>query len=271
MSLPGAMTRTPAPTGRRALQWAWFCFSSLFGVMLVTFPLRVDEPMSATAAAGLVLFGLAVLTVPVAGWITALAPARPARAVSSHDEVVEIRLRTAGPVATVVIGVTWAGFFAWAWVAGGITSGGLLAVPLLLLFLALVPDSVRAVARRPFLRIDADQVVLHGWSIDARVDWDDVVTVEATAPHPQRAVVRLVAAPGASSLQRTWKRLILRLDLRGPEPVVDVPFAALDDPGRVTVYLALLQLLPRAGRQEHLTEPGPGLLRGDPPETGRGD
>ncbi len=235
---------------------------------MTSYPVWAEQDLSAVASAGYVTFGLAVLALPVVEWTGHLAPLHPERSVSSSPGAVEIRLRTAPPLATAVIGVTWAGFFGWAWLAGGPTSGGLLAVPCLLLFLALVPDSVRAITRRPFLRVDADRVVLRGWSIDARVDWSDVLSVDLPLRRRRRPVVRLVAAPAATSLQRTWQRLAVRLDTPSSDPYVDLPFAALDDPVRVSVFLTILQGLARAERVEQLDGPGLAALTFDRADQG---
>ena len=80
---------------------------------------------------------------------------------------------------------------------------------------------------------------------------------------PQRPVVRLVAGTGAGSLRRTWHRLVVQVDLRTDEPVLDVPLLALDDPGRVAAFLGVLRGLPRAERLLQLEGPGPAFLRGD--------
>jgi hypothetical protein len=261
-------TTPPSPPlrtrARRGLHWASFAFFAALGVTLATYPLWGDAG-SATATVGWVLLGLEALTVPLAEWARFLSPADPAGAVTAEGEAVLVRLRTVLPVSTAAIGVAWAGLAGWAVVAGGPTGAGLLAVPFLLLFAAIVPDAIRAVTRRPVLRLDPEGLEMRGWSLDARVAWDDVVAAEVAVPRPQRPVVRLVATAGAASLSRSWRRLVVHLDLPTTEPVVDIPFLALDDPARLVAFATILRGLPRAERSAQLSGPGPAFLRGQIP------
>ncbi|MCW2794233.1 MAG: hypothetical protein JWO76_3331 [Nocardioides sp.] len=251
---------------RRGLHWASVVFFVLLGLLFATHPLWAQQRPSTTASVGWVLFGLALFSVSACTWARFLASAHPADAVSEHrsaagETAVEIRLRTVLPLATALTGAVWAALAIWALVAGGPTGAGLLAVPFMLLFAAVVPDPLRALSRRPSLRLDADGVDLRGWSLDAHLDWDDVVAVDIAVPRPQRPVVRLTGTATAPSLRRTWHRLVLNLDQRVEEPVVDLPFLALDDAGRVVAFLTILRGLPREERLVQLAGAGPAFLR----------
>jgi hypothetical protein len=250
---------------RRGLHWASVVFFVLLGLLFATYPLWAEPRPSTRATVGWVLFGLALLSVSACTWARFLAPAHLAAAVRVHrsaaGDVVEIRLRTVLLVATALTGAVWAALAVWALVAGGPTGAGLLAVPFVLLFAAVVPDPVRALLRRPSLRLDADGLDLRGWSLDAHLDWDDVVAVDLAVPRPQRPVVRLTSTASATSLRRTWRRVVLNLDQRVHEPVVDLPFLAFDDAGRVAAFLTILRGLPREERLAQLAGAGPDFLR----------
>lgn len=157
------------PRVRRALHWNSFTFFTLFGLGLATRPAWSGSKSSVTATIGWVLLGLAVLTVPLITWSRLLAPARPECSVRTRGDALEIRMRTGTPASTAVLGTVWTALAAWAVVAGGISSGGLFAVPFVLLFAALVPDALRAATRDPHLLLDADVVRLHGWSLDGSI------------------------------------------------------------------------------------------------------
>lgn len=261
-SLPPPPAAAP-PRARRALHWISFGFFTLFGLGLATSPAWSGTEPSVMATFGWVLLGLAVLTVPLITWTRFLAPPHPERSVVPRRDAVEIRLRTGTPAATAVLGTVWAALAMWAVVAGGVTSGGLFAVPLVLLFAALVPDALRAAVRHPHLLLDADGVRMHGWSLDGQVAWSDTIGVDILSVRPQRPVIRLVAQTGAASLSRTWHRFFVHLDLKTDEPVLDIPLLALDDPGRVAAFLNILRGLPRDERLLQLQDAGPAFLRGD--------
>lgn len=251
------------PSGRRAYHWVSLVFFTAFGLGLASSPAWSDRELSAMATIGWVLLGLAVLTVPLMTWTRFLAPPRPERSVVTRGDALEIRVRTGGPAATAVLGAVWSALAVWAVMAGGATSGGLFALPLVLLFAGLIPDCLRAATRRPFLRLDANGVRLRGWSLDGEIDWSDVISVDILVVRPRRPVIRLVARTGAASLSRSWHRYLVHLDLRTDEPVLDVPLLALDAPGRVAALLNLLGGLPRDERERQLTGTGPAFLRGD--------
>lgn len=258
---PPAASATPS--ARRALHWTSFTFFTLFGLGLETSPAWSGAEQSVTATIGWVLLGLAVLTAPVMTWARFLAPRHPHRAIVTHGDVLEIRLRTGIPTATAVLGTVWSVLGVWAVIAGGATSGGLLAVPFVALFAALVPDSVRAATRRPHLRVDAEGIRMRGWSLDGHVAWDDTVGLDFLTVRTHRPVIRLVARTGAASLSRTWHRYLVHLDLKTEEPVLDIPVLALDDPARVSAFLAVMRNLQRDGRLLELQSAGPAFLRGE--------
>lgn len=261
------------PRVRRAVHWISFAFFTLFGLGLATSPAWSGTRSSATATTGWLLLGLAVLTVPLITWTRFLAPARPERSVRTHENAVEVRFRTGTPAATAVLGTVWAALASWAVVAGGITGGGLFAVPFVLLFAALVPDALRASVRHPHLLLDADAVRLHGWSLDGEIAWADISGVDVVSVRPQRPVIRLIARPDATSMSRTWHRFLVHLDLETDEAVLDIPLLALDDPGRVAALLSILRGLPRDERLLQLEGAGRAFLRGElqldrPPDGG---
>jgi len=251
------------PRERRARHWISFASFTLFGLGLATSPAWSGTEPSAMATVGWVLLGLAVLTVPLITWVRFLARRRPERSVVTRGDALEIRLRTQTPAATAVLGTVWAALALWAVVAAGVPGGGLFAVPFVLLFAALVPDSLRAATRHPHLRLDADGVRLHGWSLDGQVTWADTIGVEVVSVRPQRPVVRLTAPSGAASLSRTWHRFLVDLDVKTEEPGLDVPLLALDDPGRVAAFLDILRGLPRDQRLLQLQGAGTAFLKGD--------
>ena len=263
MTSPSPRPASAPPRARRALHWISCTFFTLFGLGLATSPAWSGTRSSVEATIGWLLLGLAVLTVPLITWSRFLAPARPERSVRTHGDAVEVRFRTGTPAATAVLGVVWAALASWAVVAGGVTSGGLFAVPFVLLFAALVPDALRAATRHPHLLLDADVVRLHGWSLDGEIAWADIAGVEVLSVRPQRPVIRLIARPDAVSLSRTWRRLLVHLDLKTDEAVLDIPLLALDDPSRVAAFLSILRGLRRDERLLQLEGAGQAFLRGE--------
>ena len=263
-SLPPPPASAP-PRARRASHWISFAFFTLFGLGLASSPAWSGTEPSVMATIGWVLLGLAVLTVPLIIWTRFLAPRRPERSVVARGDAIEIRLRTGTPAATAVLGTVWAALAMWAVVAGGVTSGGLFAVPFVLLFAALVPDPLRAATRHPHLCLDADGVRLHGWSLDGEVAWSDTMGVDVVSVRPQRPVVRLIAQADATSLSRRWHRFLVHLDLKTDEAVLDIPLLALEDAGRVAAFVNILRGLPRDERLLQLEGAGPAFLRGDIP------
>ncbi|WP_435741718.1 hypothetical protein [Nocardioides sp. SYSU DS0663] len=222
--------------GARARAWSTLVVAAGLGALLVASPWITDEPASAGRSTMLVLLGLACCSVAVVVWLAQLAPRDPgARVALLADSAIEVRLRPHQPLAVLVLGLTWSALLAAGVVLGG--SGALLLLPVLLLFLSLVPDSARTLVRRPRLRYDATGIQLRGWQSDAAIAWDDVVDVGLVAPDRRRPQVRIEGRAGAASYQRTSRRLVLTLEPRPDRELVDVPLLALDDPGRLLTHL----------------------------------
>jgi hypothetical protein len=225
----------------------------LFGLGAATFPLWSDQRLSTTATLGFVLFGLVFLAHAGAGLLVWFPRPRPAvrltRVAGGDDSepALDLRLGTGLPWARVLVGTSWTALGLWAVVAA--QPGGLLLLPLLALPLALLPDAVRAIARRPHLVLTPSGLRLTGWAVDAQVAWDDVTGVDLTLAHARRAVVRLLLRPGAPSLRQTYHRVVQRLD--GPRPdALDVPLNAVAQPGRLVALLRHLAASDPARRLE---------------------
>jgi len=226
--------------------WAAILFYLLFGLFLVTEPAWSTTDRSAMAHAGMICFGLAVMSVAVVVWARpSVSPARPEvrtrEVVVAGAPALEVRLRDHQLWGVLAIGVTWSVFFGWAIVAIGVDGPGWLLLPFLLLFLALVPDTARALTRRSRLLLTVTGVDFHGWGIDAALAWDDVETVDFAVPHRRRPVLRIEGRTGAPSWRAERHRILIPLDKLPTTPRIDVPLVALDAAGPLLVYADALR------------------------------
>ena len=224
----------------RRIAWTNLVLLVPFGTTLAVAPWFAPGT-SAREGTGFTLAGLAFLAVPVLSWLCFLAPPRPDRRVRLvAGPALEVRLRPHRLLAVVVLGVTWSAWIAWAMVALGLDGPGWLLLPFLLLFLSLLPDTVRALARRPRLRIDAVGLDLRSWQRDAALAWEDVVEVGLALPNARQPQLRVRGRPGAPSWRARRSRLLHLLEPR-EEEVLDVPLLALDAPEDLRTFLDALR------------------------------
>ena len=230
------------PTGvRQRPPGAWLSvvlFSGV-GLALLSAPWwAYDEPAGGRPRTGLVLFGLAVLTVPLCTYAVRLhRPRNRVTRVAGTDAGIEVRLSNHLLLTVVITSLVWTIFLLWAAVAAGLAGAGLLVLLFAIPFAALLPDTVRALLRGPRLTLSSGGVTFVGWSNDATVSWHDIAGVDLAAPHVRRPVVRIAVRPGATSFRSTSRRLLVPLDRPPDLPAIDVPLLALGSPGRLATLL----------------------------------
>lgn len=256
-------SRTPAIGA-----WAALLFYVVFGLFLATEPLWGEPGRSATAHAGFVCFGVAVLSIAVV--VATRRSISPPRAEARTHEIavdgrpaLEVRLRDHQLWAVLVLGVAWSVFFGWAIVAVGADGPGWLLLPLFLLFFVLVPDTARALTRHSRVLLTETGVDFRGWGIDAALAWDDVVLVDFAAPHRRRPVVRIEGRPDAPSWRVERHRILLSLDKRPDTPRIDVPMEALDAPGAFLTYVNSVRRDPPHIRSRWFGPDAVAFFRGD--------
>ena len=222
--------------------WVSVVLFSLVGLAFLSAPWwAYREPAGATATSLLVLFGLAVLTVPLCTYAVRLhRPRSRVTLIEGTQSVLEVRLSNHLPLAVTTLCVVWTVLLVYAASAAGLTGAGLLVLLLALPFAVLLPDTVRALLRAPRLTLTHEGVTFVGWSYDATVSWDDVAGVDVAAPHVRRPVVRISVRPAAASFRSSSRRLLVPLDLRPEQPAIDIPLLALAAPGRLTALLETL-------------------------------
>ena len=224
------------------------------------------EPAGGTRRTAFVFFGLAILTVPVCAYALRLhQPRNRITPVDGTGPGIEVRLSNHLLWAVAFMALVWTSFLVWAAVAAGLTGAGLLVLLLALPFAVLLPDTVRALLRRPRLILTLDGVTYVGWSADAAVSWPDIATVDVAAPHVRRPVVRIAVRPNATSFTSTPRRLLLSLDLPPDLPAIDVPLLALASPGRLTALLEKLVTVDEAARTTRLGADALRFLDGQSP------
>jgi len=162
----------------------------------------------------------------------------------------------------VLIGCTFALLFTVAMLAVGVGDGGLLFAPLVLLFAALVPDGLRGLLRRPALVLSPQDVRYRGWTVDARLCWEDVASVGLDSLDPRRRRILLGGRPDAPSWRCESRRIVLPLDRVPSQPRITVLAGALDHPTRVEVLLRTLASAPAAERPALLGSDGVAFLNG---------
>lgn len=245
------------PSSRR---WGPTLFAvalAAFGLLLVAAPLlssgtAADNGMPLLVVPGIALIGtgaaILLFTAPSS-------PGRGAELVEIEGEpAVRVRLRPNVPAANLIVGSVFSLLFGASMVGIGLSDGGLLLLPLLALFLAIVPDALRALLRRPALLLTQRAVALRGWGMDARLAWEDVTGVELVVPHPRRPALRIAGHPGAASWSLRMRRIIVPLDLRPGSEHIDVRLLALDHPGMVQTLVEHLATLTEPDRRALLNE-----------------
>jgi hypothetical protein len=219
---------------------AWFhvTWVTAFGLILVTSPWWHSgaEPIGARAALGLVLLGLAVLSIAPCFVVLDLrrTPAR-VELVRAPEPRIEVRLDQARNVVTAVVALAWTAFLGAGAVmlaeqggAGG-TVAGVVSGLLALFGIALLGTVGPSLLRDPRLVLDGRGVRFVGWSVEAYAAWADVVGAEVAVPHFRRPVLRIRTRAGAPSysFRRSWRPL--RTDLTPADGAIDVPLLALAD------------------------------------------
>ncbi|MEU6137593.1 hypothetical protein [Nocardioides sp. NPDC047086] len=166
------------------------------------------------------------------------------------------------PLTMLLVGIGFTGFFLAAGIAVGVPGGGVLVWAVGLLFVILVPDSLRALARKPTLRLSADKVALHGWTTDVSLAWDDILTVMYDDSDPIRPRLNLLGRTTAPSFRAGSSRLIVPLERTPKRPELSVYLAAFSDPDGLRVVVETLQPMTTTertawiGRQVRLADAG---------------
>lgn len=237
---------------------------AVIGVLLVGQSALAPQSIDTVNSAFTGVLGLVMVAVAVAVWAIRGSGADPGRrtALGTLDDrpALVVRLRPTTPLVMVVIGVAFAGLFLVAVFAVGPGDGGLLFAPLVLMFAALVPDGVQALVRGPRLALGIDHVELRGWTLDARLAWEDVASVQVEAIDPRRARLLISGRPGAASWQQLNHRIIVPLDRRPAVPEIAVLVTALDAPNRVEVLSRRFAESRRDARSTYLDEGGVAFL-----------
>jgi len=209
----------------------------------------------------LAVLGFAVLTTAAVLVVLRVAPPSGGPATGTGGRV-EIPLNGRTPLTMVLLGTSFALLFVVAVFAVGVGDGGLLFLPLVLLFAALVPDALRGLLRKPGLVLTADGITYRGWTLDSRLAWDDVVSVGLDLTEPRRPRLLVAGRPDAASWEVTSHRLVLPLDRVPSGPRIVVLAGALDHPTRAEVLIRRLAASPAADRPGLLGPDGVAFLSG---------
>lgn len=183
----------------------------------------------------------------------------------ADNPAVRVALRPHLPVATLLVLGSLSALVLYGILAFGLDEGGALLLPVLLLVAAPLPDTVRALLRRPGVTLTAEAVALRGWGADARLSWDDVTGAALVVPHPRRPAVRFSGRPGAASWRFTPRRLVVPLDRRPDGPHIDVPLQGLGEPDAFLAAGERLVGLDPTARAGLLRDEVPRLLAGESP------
>ncbi len=235
--------------------------TGVVGLLLLAVPFVGDEPATAP-----VLTGLVLLAVAAGLWIFGRPSRGGAEVVVSEEAggpVLRLPLRPHLPVANLLVLGALTSLTVYGMVAIGLGDGGLLLLPVLLLVALPLPDTVRALLRRPDVTLTTSEVAMRGWGADARLAWEDVAGAEVVVPHPRRPVLRVLGRPGASSWEFMPRRIVLPLDARPDGPHVDVRLQALSTPGALEVVVQELAAMPSDRRAAFLRDTAPRLLAED--------
>lgn len=176
--------------------------------------------------------------------------------------VLRVRLRPTTPLVMVLVGLGGSLLSLVGVLGVGLGEGGLLFVPVLALFLALVPDAVLGLRRRPHLELSAEGLSLLGWTIATRLAWDDVTAVTLTTADPRRPCLVVAGRLDAGSWRLERSRRLLPLDPIPQRPEITVLLSALDLPSRVQVLIDQLWREPAAGRAAYIDSDGVAFLAG---------
>lgn len=176
---------------------------------------------------------------------------------TEDGRTIELKMRARTPLTMLLIGIGFTGFFFAAGIAVGVPGGGVLVWVIGLLFVILIPDSVRALTRKPTLRVSADKVDLRGWTTDVSLAWDDVHTVLSDDSDPIRPRLNLLGRTTSPSFAAKSSKLIVPMDRKPKRPEVSVYLAAFDEPDRLRVALEHLQRMSAGERASWI---GPGAV-----------
>jgi hypothetical protein len=235
------------------------------GVLLVVAPFAAADPDVRRGRWFLAALGLALVAtaaVVVLARVAGPSGRRASAAAPGGRPRVDVRLNARVPATLVLLGSTFTLLFAGAVLGVGVADGGLLFLPLVLLFAALVPDGVRGLLRGSAMVLDEDGVAYRGWTVDAVLAWEDVLAVGLDTFDPRRPRIVISGRPGAPSWRCDSHRLVLPLDRVPSEPRIAVLAAGLDHPTRVEVLLRNLAAAPAAERAALLDADAVAFLNG---------
>jgi hypothetical protein len=161
----------------RVAGWFFFAVTALIGLSCAYGAVTQSDDRAPLAASAAISLGAAAVV-----WAGVLARVDAVARTSLNTEggrpTLVVRLRVTTPRVMTIVGgvgtpVTVATIF-----GVGVTDGGLLFAPLLLLWLPILVEGVWAFRRKAQLVITADDLHYRGWGLDGRLAWDDVERIE---------------------------------------------------------------------------------------------
>jgi hypothetical protein len=249
---PRRTTRLPKPLG-----WVVVPLVVLAGIF-VAYQGIADPELSGSGRTVALTLGLALILSAVAASLGLVNTSGRGRvALVDSGSAVEVRMRARTPLTMLLVGTGFTAFFFAAGLAVGVPGGGVLVWVIGLLFVILIPDSIKAMARRPALTIYADKVDLRGSTTDVSLAWDDVHTIMYEDSDPIRPRANLLGRTTSPSFTAKSSKLIMPLDRKPRRPELPVYLAAFDEPDRLRVSLEHLQRMPAAERASWI---GPGAV-----------
>lgn len=245
-------TRLPKPLG-----WVVAVLVVLAGAF-VAYQGVADAGLSGPGRAVAMSMAVALVLSAIA-LVLALVPTSGRGRVRLTDDgrTIELKMRARTPLTMLLAGIGFTGFFLAAGIAVGVPGGGVLVWVIGLLFIILIPDSIRALARKPTLRLSADRVELHGWTTDVVIAWDDVHTVLYDDSDPIRPRLNLLGRTTSPSFTVQSSKLIVPMDRTPKHPELSVYLAAFDEPDRLRASLEHLQRMSAGERASWI---GPGAV-----------
>lgn len=226
-------------------------FAGLWPLLLAVAALLVVVAITS----GWALMGwLAAIAAAAAGLFFAMSGAgrNAGRRVHLDNGAVAVEMRRTFPIAAVLFASTLAAFLGVTAATHPEQTTQLAAGLGCLLFLAPLPDLIRAALTRTHLTFDATRITVRSWATDAQVDWADVAGVDADTSIPARPALRIVTQPAAASLNMRRRRILLPLEPRAARGQIVVTAMAFDEPWLLAGRLATLVDLTPTDREHRL-------------------
>ena len=217
-----------------------------------------DPELSGAGRAVALTLGLALVLSAVAASLGLITTSGRGRVMLiDGGTALEVRMRSRTPITMLLVGVGFTAFFIAAGLAVGVPGGGVFVWVIGLLFVILIPDSIKALTRGPRLRLSPENVDLRGWTTDVSLAWDDVHTVLFDDSDPIRPRATLLGRTTSLSFTVKSSKLIIPLDRQPKRPELSVYLAAFDEPDRLRGSLEHLQRMTASERASWI---GPGAV-----------